>query len=91
MGISPAHTLEAAKWFHRFDMPVLIAWAEQDRLFPTELADRLAADFPHARRAVVERSRTFVGEDEPERLAALIAQFLTPARNAHADVSRATP
>jgi pimeloyl-ACP methyl ester carboxylesterase len=91
LGISRAHTLEAAKGFHQFNKPVLIAWAEQDRLFPAELVDRLAAAFPRARRAVVEHSRTFIGEDEPERLAALIAQFLTPAYNAHADPLLATP
>ncbi|HJU98611.1 MAG TPA: alpha/beta hydrolase [Jiangellaceae bacterium] len=89
LGLSRAHTVEAARWFHRIDMPVLIAWAEQDRLFPAELADRLAADFPYARRAVVERSRTFIGEDEPDRLAALIGQFLAPAEHTDADVSGA--
>jgi pimeloyl-ACP methyl ester carboxylesterase len=91
LGISRTHTLDAAKHFNQFDRPVLIAWAEQDRLFPAELADRLAAAFPRASRAVVEHSRTFIGEDEPERLAALIAQFLTPAYNAHADPLLATP
>jgi pimeloyl-ACP methyl ester carboxylesterase len=76
LGISKRHTLEAAARFGDFERPVLVAWAEQDRLFPAQLGERLAAAFPSSRREVVAGSRTFIGEDEPRRLAALIERFL---------------
>ena len=51
-----------------FDRPVLLAWAD-DRFFKLELAERLAAAFPNSRLEAVPDSRTFVPEDQPERLA----------------------
>jgi pimeloyl-ACP methyl ester carboxylesterase len=75
LGMSKAHTLEAAERFHRFEAPVLVAWAGQDRVFPHKLATRLAAAFPRAELATIEGSRTFVAEDQPGELARLIANF----------------
>lgn len=75
-GISPRYTLEAASHFGEFKKPVLIAWADGDKLFPAHLADRLAAAFPDARRETVEGSRTFIGEDQPQQLARMIDEFL---------------
>jgi len=69
-------TLTAAKAFCAFDRPVLVAWAEDDKIFPQRLADRLASDFPNARRVGVPRSRTFIGEDQPTVLADLVATFM---------------
>lgn len=74
-GVSPQHTLEAAKRLPAFDRPVLLAWGGDDRLFPLELARRLAALFSNARLEVVPGARTFVPLDEPARLAALIDDF----------------
>jgi pimeloyl-ACP methyl ester carboxylesterase len=75
-GVSNAHTLEAAERLPGFDRPVLLAWGGDDRLFPLDLAKRLAARFPRARLEVVPNARTFVPLDEPTRLAALILDFL---------------
>ena len=75
-GISPRDTLAAAERFAGFDRPVLLAWAGDDRLFPLALARRLAAAFPQARLEVIPDCRTFVPEDQPERLAAAIASFI---------------
>ena len=75
-GVSNAHTIEAAERLPGFDRPVLLAWGGDDRLFPLELAKRLAARFPNARLEVVPNARTFVPIDEPARLAALILDFL---------------
>ena len=55
---------------------MLLAWGGDDRLFPLELAKRLAARFPNARLEVVPNARTFVSLDEPARLATLILDFL---------------
>jgi pimeloyl-ACP methyl ester carboxylesterase len=74
-GMNADHTLAAGRKLSQFDGPVLIAWAGEDRFFKLELAKRLAAEFPHARLEVIEDSRTFVPEDQPDRLAELIASF----------------
>jgi pimeloyl-ACP methyl ester carboxylesterase len=75
-GVSNAHTIEAAERLPGFHRPVLVAWGGADRLFPLELAQRLAARFPDARLEVIPNARTFVPLDEPARLAALVREFL---------------
>lgn len=74
--VSNRYTLEAARRFPDFRRPVLIVWGEDDLFFSTRLAGRLQRDFPDARLELVDRSRAFVPEDRPERLAELIAGFL---------------
>jgi pimeloyl-ACP methyl ester carboxylesterase len=73
--ISSKYTRAAAETFPSFAKPVLLAWAPDDRFFPMRLAERMAQAFPNARLERIEGSRTFVPEDQPERLAALIASF----------------
>jgi len=75
-GIDPRLTLEAAERLRGFDRPVLLAWAPEDRLFPVAHAERLAALLPDARVARIDDAYTFVSEDQPERLAELIAAFV---------------
>jgi pimeloyl-ACP methyl ester carboxylesterase len=78
--ISNRYTLEAAEKLRRFDRPTLIAWAPEDRFFKLRYAERLAAEIPNARLVRIENSRTFVSEDQPERLAAEIASFVDETR-----------
>jgi pimeloyl-ACP methyl ester carboxylesterase len=83
LGIDPAYTQEAAEKLPGFDRPVLLAWAPEDRFFPLAHAERLAELLPDARVAQIEDSRTFVSEDQPQRLAELIAGFVRePAKAA---------
>jgi pimeloyl-ACP methyl ester carboxylesterase len=72
-GLDPAYTLDAATKLTAFDRPVLIAWSENDRFFPSEHGERLAKLIPDARLVWIEGARTFSPEDRPERLAELIA------------------
>ena len=74
--ISNRYTLDAAERLRSFDRPTLIAWAPADRFFKLRYAERLAAEIPDARLVRIENSRTFVSEDQPERLAAEIASFI---------------
>ena len=74
-GISSEYTLAAARRFGEFAKPVLIAWAPEDRFFKLRYAERLAGAFPNARLELIEDSYSFVPIDQPERTAALIAQF----------------
>jgi pimeloyl-ACP methyl ester carboxylesterase len=76
-GISKRYTLEAATKLRDFKGPTMLAWATEDRFFKPAFAERLAADIPGSRLEWIEDSRTFVSEDQPERLAALIRDFAT--------------
>jgi len=66
---------DVATRLHRFDRPVLIAWAPEDRFFKVALGERLAATFPDARLVRIDDARTFVALDRPDRLAAEISGF----------------
>jgi pimeloyl-ACP methyl ester carboxylesterase len=74
--IEPSHTLEAAKRLRTFQKPTLIVWAADDRFFPPQDGRKLAAIIPHSRFELVEDSYTFLSEDQPERLAKLIDDFI---------------
>jgi pimeloyl-ACP methyl ester carboxylesterase len=74
-GLDPKYTLEAAERLRSFDRPTLIAWSREDRFFPPAHAERLASMIPGARLEWVEEARTFSAEDNPQRVADLIADF----------------
>ena len=76
--------VDAATRLPQLKVPSLVAWAQDDRFFPRELGERLAATLPNARLEPVANSRTFVSEDQPEALAELIRGFVreTAARAA---------
>jgi pimeloyl-ACP methyl ester carboxylesterase len=76
-GISKQYTIDAAAKLRDFDGPTMLAWATEDRFFKPRFAERLAADIPGSRLEWIEDSRTFVSEDQPERLSELIGDFAT--------------
>jgi pimeloyl-ACP methyl ester carboxylesterase len=75
-GSSNRQTLRAAECFASFDRPAMVVWAENDRLFPRRLGQRLASAFPHGQFEVVADCATFVPLDQPTRLAGLLNEFL---------------
>jgi pimeloyl-ACP methyl ester carboxylesterase len=75
--VSSRYTLDAAAKLGSFEGPVLLPWAREDRFFPFEHAERLAATLPNARVEPIEGSWSFIPEDQPERLADAIRTFLT--------------
>jgi pimeloyl-ACP methyl ester carboxylesterase len=75
-GIDKRDTLAAAARFGEFDKPVLLAWAPEDRSFKLRYAEQMAAAFPQVRLERIADSKTFVPEDQPERLAELIGAFV---------------
>ena len=74
-GIDKRYTLEAAAKLRDFDGPTMLAWAREDRFFKPKFAERLATDIPGSRLEWISDARTFVSEDQPERLATLIGEF----------------
>jgi pimeloyl-ACP methyl ester carboxylesterase len=69
-----SHTMAAIEKLRSFDRPVLIAWSRDDKFF--HAGERLAADIPGARLEWIDNARTFSMEDQPERVAEVIAGFV---------------
>ncbi|WP_067698452.1 alpha/beta fold hydrolase [Nocardia jejuensis] len=78
-GLDKRHTRSTAETFADFDRPVLLAWSEDDRFFPTQHAHRMAADYPDARIHWIPGARTLSPEDEPAALADAIVAFAAGA------------
>jgi pimeloyl-ACP methyl ester carboxylesterase len=74
-GFDTGVLLDAEAKLAEWDRPALIAWSAEDRFFPAEHAERLAAILPQARLEWVDGARTFSPEDRPDRLADLIGAF----------------
>jgi pimeloyl-ACP methyl ester carboxylesterase len=73
--IDKATMIDAAERLPSLKIPALVAWGQDDRFFPRELGERLAAVLG-ARLAPIAGARTFVSVDEPEALAGLIRDFV---------------
>jgi pimeloyl-ACP methyl ester carboxylesterase len=74
--VDPRYTYEAAEALHRFDKPALVLWADGDKIFPREHGKRLAELLPQGRFELVADTRTFIPEEQPERLAARVRDFI---------------
>ncbi len=73
-------TVDAAAALPRFTKPALVAWSADDAFFPQEDGRRLAEALPNSRLEVIDDARTFSMLDQPDVLAALIAEFATAER-----------
>jgi pimeloyl-ACP methyl ester carboxylesterase len=74
-GMNKRYTLEAAEKLRGSELPILLAWAPEDRLFRISYAERLAGEAGNARIVEIPGSKTFVPIDQPQRLADEIAAF----------------
>jgi pimeloyl-ACP methyl ester carboxylesterase len=74
--IDKRDTLAAAERLREHPLPLLLAWAPDDLMFPLRFATRLAEMIPGARLEQIPESRAFVPEDQPELLAELIDGFV---------------
>lgn len=59
------------------DQPTLIVWGEHDRVVPIAVGEELAADLPNARLVRFEQSGHLPMEEEPDRFARVVTEFLT--------------
>jgi pimeloyl-ACP methyl ester carboxylesterase len=77
VGMDNRYTLEAAEKLRGSELPILLAWAPEDRFFPLRYAQRLAAEAGNARIVEIPNAKTFVALDQPARLAEEIAAFVS--------------
>jgi pimeloyl-ACP methyl ester carboxylesterase len=79
-GMDPSYTLEAAAKLGNLEIPVLLAWGEEDTFFHISLAERLERIIPNARLVRFPGAKTFLSLDEPEALAREVAGFVAETR-----------
>ena len=74
-GMTKEHTLDAAEKLRGSEFPLLLAWAPGDRFFPISYAERLAEEVGGAKLVRIPDAASFVPFDQPDRVAAAIAEF----------------
>ena len=75
-GLDPRYLDEAADKLGDFKKPALIAWSRDDRFFKADQAESLANELANARLEWVDDAYSFSPEDDPERVAELVAGFV---------------
>jgi haloalkane dehalogenase len=60
-------------------VPTLVLWGEQDEYLPRDYAPRFTREIPGAELVLLETARHFLFEDEPERCAREVVDFLRRA------------
>ncbi len=60
-------------------VPALILWGQRDDYLPLDYASRFASEIPGAELVLLESARHFLFEDEPERCAQEVIDFLRQA------------
>jgi pimeloyl-ACP methyl ester carboxylesterase len=70
------YTFAAAESLRTFDKPALVLWADGDKIFPRDHGKRLAGLLPQGRFDLITGSRTFIPEEQPDRLVVAIRRFL---------------
>jgi pimeloyl-ACP methyl ester carboxylesterase len=81
--VDTRYTYEAAESLRGFDRPALVLWADGDKIFPREHGRRLAELLPQGRFELVPDSRTFISEEQPERLATRVRDFVAEHEHQH--------
>jgi pimeloyl-ACP methyl ester carboxylesterase len=72
----PDYILSVASDNKRLQIPTLIVWGEQDQVTPITLGKRLARDIPGARLEVVPGAGHLILDDAPDRVGAVLAEFI---------------
>jgi pimeloyl-ACP methyl ester carboxylesterase len=75
-GMNKRHTLAAAAKLRGTNLPIRLLWAPGDKFFPLKYAERLASEVDNAKIVRIPDARTFVGFDQPERVAEEVAGFV---------------
>jgi pimeloyl-ACP methyl ester carboxylesterase len=71
-----------AKWLHRIDVPTLLVWGANDRIYPRELGDAYAKLIPGAKLAVVPDCGHMPHIEQHESFVTTLEKFLAHERAA---------
>ena len=71
-----------AKWLHRIDVPTLLVWGANDRVYPRELGDAYAELIPGATLVVIPDCGHLPHVERPEAFVAALDKFLEHQRAA---------
>lgn len=82
--VDTRYTYEAAEALRGFDKPALVLWAQDDKIFPREHGRRLAELMPQGQFELMPGSRTFIPEEQPDRLAERVREFTAEHERASA-------
>jgi len=77
-----AHDPHLVKWLHRIDVPTLLIWGENDRMFPKELALAYQQQIPGARLVLVPECGHVPQIEKPDVFVAELEAFLATRRKA---------
>ena len=69
--------LEWAACGATFEKPVLVVWAREDRMMPSDHGRRLAQLYPDAQLVEIDDSYTLIPEDQPAQLGTAMRDFLS--------------
>lgn len=71
-GMDPTYTQRAAEGLKQLDLPILLAWGEDDTAFDRSNAERMHQEIPTAQLQLIPGARAAVCWDQPNVLAELI-------------------
>ncbi|MBZ4014509.1 hypothetical protein CCS38_01800 [Streptomyces purpurogeneiscleroticus] len=82
--VSSEDTRRAVDRLDRITAPTLVLWGAEDTWLPTNTGDRLTSAIPHAENTTIPHAGHFLPEDQPQRTANALVEFLarshTPAQ-----------
>ena len=71
------HTGEIEPWLDSVEVPVLVAWGEEDGWLNPSQAPRLQEQIPGSELELIQEAGHFVQEDAPEEIAKVLASFFS--------------
>ena len=74
------HTGEIEPWLDSVEVPVLVAWGEEDGWLNPSQAPRLQEQIPGSELELIQEAGHFVQEDAPEEIAKVLAGFFSGDR-----------
>ena len=70
---------DLSKWLHRIDVPTLILWGDQDKIFPADYATEFKAMIPQAQLEIINQCGHVPHMDQPDTFYPRLRKFLAEA------------
>jgi len=81
--VAPVGTPQFAKQLRGLDLPTLIVWGENDRIFPVAQADLLADAIPGSRKLILPDAKHPAYLDQPEAFHRALVEFARSVAASH--------